>query len=107
MHVRNFAFLSLTGLLALLPAAAPAQSGSFAVTQHGHPVGTASYQFTGTSQGYDSTSVVRIAMQGLDYSISKTEELSPANRLRHVQLSAVLNGKAVNIVGVPIPPRSC
>jgi len=105
MHVRNFAFLSLTGLLALLPAAAPAQSGSFAVTQHGHPVGTASYQFTGTSQGYDSTSVVRIAMQGLDYSISKTEELSPANRLRHVQLSAVLNGKAVNIVGVPDPAQ--
>jgi hypothetical protein len=105
MLARPLAFLPLAGLLVLASAVASAQSGRFIVSQHGHPVGTSTYQFTSTSQGYDSTSLVRIAMQGLDYSLSKTEELSSANRLRHVQLSAVVNGKAVNIVGVPDPAQ--
>jgi hypothetical protein len=83
------------------PALASAQSGSFIVSQHGNPVGTASYSFSSTPKGYDSTSLVRIAMQGLDYAISKTERLSPANHLRHVQLSATVNGSAVNVTGAP------
>ena len=94
-------FLSLVGLFALIPAAALAQSGSFIVSQHGNAVGTASYNFTSTSKGYDSTSVVRIDLQGLNYALSKTERLSPANHLRHVQLSASVNGTAVNVTGAP------
>jgi hypothetical protein len=37
----------------------------------------------------------------LEYAFSKTEQLSEANQLQEVQLSAVVNGSAVNIVGVP------
>src|SRR5581483_8526042 len=72
-----------------------AQSGSFEVAQHGHAVGTASFQFTTTPQGYDSTSLVRVAMQGLNYDLSKNEKLSSADHLEHGQLSAVVNGTAV------------
>ena len=98
-RLRHFAFLLLAALLALLPASA--QSGSFIVSQHGHPVGTASFSFTATAHGYDSTSLVHINMQGLNYSLSKTERLSAANQLRHVQLSASVNGSAVTVTGAP------
>ena len=65
-------------------------------------MGTASFNFTaGGPKGYGSTSVVRIAMQGLNYDLSKTEVLSPANQLRHVQLSANVNGSAVNVTAAP------
>ena len=40
-------------------------------------------------------------MQGLDYALSKTEQLSSANQLEHVQLSAIVNGEAVNVVAAP------
>jgi hypothetical protein len=103
--VPQLTVLPLAGLLALIflaaPAVASAQSGSFIVSQHGNPVGTASFNFTSNAKGYDSTSLVRIAMQGLNYSLSKTERLSPANQLRHVQLSATVNGSAVNVTGAP------
>ena len=93
------------GFLALILAAASstavAQSGTFTVSQHGHPVGTASFRFIGISGGYDSTSVVRVAMKGLDYALSKTEQLDPSNHLKHVQLSATVNGSAVNVIGAP------
>jgi hypothetical protein len=98
--VRTLASLSLAGFLALIPAA-PAESGSFIVSQHGHAVGTASFSVSSTSDGYTSTSLVRIAMQGLDYNLSKTEQLSPQNHLRHVQLSATVNNSAVNVSGSP------
>ena len=97
---RSFAFLPLAGVLAFC-AAAKAQSGEFTVSQHGHPVGTAFFHFAASPQGYSSTSVVRIAMQGLDYSLSKTELLSQANHLRNVQLSATVNGSAVNVTAAP------
>ena len=88
-----------------LPAAALAQSGaesgSFEIAQHGHAVGTASFQFTAIREGYDSTSLVKVTMEGLDYALSKTEQLSPANELEHVQLSATVNGEAVNVVAAP------
>ena len=77
------------------------ESGSFEIAQHGHAVGTASFQFTATAQGYDSSSLVKVAMQGLDYALSKTEQLSSANQLEHVQLSAIVNGEAVNVVAAP------
>ncbi len=77
--------------------AARAQSASFTVADHGHSVGTASFTFTSASQGYNSASVVHVAMQGLDYALSKTERLSAANHLRHVELSATVNGSAVTV----------
>jgi hypothetical protein len=84
-----------------LALAAAAQSASFIVSQHGKPVGSASFSFTTAGGGYASTSLVRIAMQGLDYSLSKTEQLSADNHLRHVQLSATVNGAAVTVTGAP------
>jgi hypothetical protein len=103
--VRTSVFLLLFGFLALIPfvgaAAASAQSGDFIVSQHGKPVGTAGFSFTAAHSGYDSTSLVRVAMQGLDYALSKTERLTPDNRLKHVQLSAAINGSAVTVVGAP------
>ncbi len=98
-------FFPLAGFLALMPAAlppaAPAQSGSFEIAQNGQAVGTASFQFTATKEGYDSTALVKVAMQGLDYELSKTEQLSAANQLEHVLLSATVNGEAVNVVAAP------
>jgi hypothetical protein len=82
-------------------AIAAAQSADFAVSQNGKPVGTASFTFAAKPTGVDSTSLVRVDMQGLNYSLSKTEELSPANGLLHVQLSAIVNNAAVNIVAKP------
>jgi hypothetical protein len=105
--VRTSALFPLAGILALL--AAPlgwAQSVSFTVAQRGHAVGTASYQFTSSAHGYESSSVVRVAMQGLDYALSKTERLSSANQLRRVQLSATVNGSAVTVVAEPDPAAS-
>ncbi len=40
-------------------------------------------------------------MQGLEYAFSKTEQLSAANELNSVQLSATVNGSAVNVSGAP------
>ncbi len=101
-------FCSSAGFLALILAALPAahaqsapESGSFAIAQHGHAVGTASFQFTATKEGYDSASLVKVAMSGFDYALSKTEQLSPANQLVHVQLSATVNGEAVNVIAAP------
>lgn len=78
-----------------------AQSGSFEISQNGESVGTASFQFTATTDGYDSTSLVKVAMQGLDYALSKDEQLSAGNQLKHVMLSATVNGEAVNVVAAP------
>lgn len=76
-------------------------SGNFEVAQHGHAVGTASFHFTATKDGYDSISLVKVTMQGLDYALSKSEQLSSANQLEQVQLSAIVNGEAVNVVAAP------
>jgi hypothetical protein len=104
--MRKLTLLPLAALLAALIASAPAaraQSASFIVSQHGKPVGTASFTFTATPHGYASTSLVSVKMQGLNYSLSKTERLSAANSLRHVQLSAIVNGSAVNVTADPGP----
>ncbi len=85
-------------ILAVLPPAAPAQSASFQVAQHGHSVGTASFQFTATPNGYDFSSLVKVTMNGLDYALSDNEQLSQANQLQHAQLSAIVNGEAVSVV---------
>jgi hypothetical protein len=97
--------LPLVGLLALvLPGAsiaAEAQDASFIVSEHGRGVGTASYRFKPTSEGYNSTSLVRVSMQGLNYAFSKTEQLTSSNQLRHVQLSAIVNTSAINVTAAP------
>ncbi len=98
---QKFALIPLAGMFALLASAAPAQTASFIVAQHGKAVGTASYSFVSTPGGYDSTSVVRVAMQDLNYNISKTEQLTSSNHLKHVQLSATVNNTAVNVTGAP------
>jgi hypothetical protein len=101
MRIPNCRYVVFFLASALLALSAAAQSASFIVSQHGQPVGTASFSFTTAGGGYDSTSVVRVAMQGLDYSLSKSEQLSAANHLRHVQLSATVNGSAVTVSGAP------
>jgi hypothetical protein len=101
-RVRIFAlFASFAASAALAAVPTAGQTGSFDIAQNGHSVGTASFQFTATPKGYDSTSVVQVSMQGLDYALSKNEELSSANQLGHVQLSATVNGSAVNVVARP------
>ena len=79
----------------------PAQSGSFTVNQLGHAVGTAEFHFAPTPGGYDAASTVHVSMQGLEYALSKTEQLDPARHLEHVVLSAIVNGQAVNVTGKP------
>jgi hypothetical protein len=99
--MRNFAFLLLLASQLVTPLHAMAQSGSFTIAQHGKPVGDATVTFAANSNGYDTTSVVYVAMQGLNYALSKTERLSTANHLRHVQLSATVNNSAVNLTAAP------
>ncbi|MGC9157549.1 MAG: hypothetical protein ACP5FH_01070 [Terracidiphilus sp.] len=98
-------FFPLAALLAFTVAAVPqparAQSGHFILSQHGKLVGSASFDCRATHDGYHSTSLVRVAMKGLDYDISKDERLSPGNQLRRVQLSAVVNGSAVTVAAAP------
>ncbi|MEI9969125.1 MAG: hypothetical protein WDM87_11030 [Terracidiphilus sp.] len=98
-------FFGFAGLFALMtgvmPVVARAQAGEFEIAQHGKTVGSASFQFTAAKDGYDSTSLVKVAMEGLDYSLSKDEQLTAANQLEHVILSAAVNGEAVNVVATP------
>lgn len=96
---RSLKLLPLATLLVSI--AAQAQSATYIVSQHGKSVGTATVSFAANADGYDTTTVVRVTMQGLNYSISKTEQLNKKDQLRHVQLSATVNGSAVNVVAVP------
>jgi len=96
------AFAALFAVCSISPSQkASAQSTDFTVSQHGKPVGTASFNFVPTTVGFDSTSIVRVSMQGLDYQLSKTEKLSPSHVLAHVQLSAIVNGSAVHVTAAP------
>lgn len=97
--------LSVVGAFAwfaiIAPSGARGQSASFEIAESGHVVGAASYRFTATGQGYDSSSLVKVAMKGLDYALSKTEQLSSQNELLHALVSATVNGEAVNLVAAP------
>ncbi len=84
-----------------MPVAGAAQSANFEIAQNGHAVGTASFNVTAAAEGYDSSSLVKVAMQGLDYALSKNERLSSANQLEHAQLNATVNGEAVNVMVAP------
>jgi len=81
--------------------AAGAQAGEFTVSQNGHAVGTASYRIAPDDGGFASSSTVKVSMQGLEYALSKTEQLDGAARLEHVVLSGLVNGTAVNVIGKP------
>jgi hypothetical protein len=91
--------IAVLGLIGAMSTAA--QTADFIIAQHGKPVGTATVTFKGTPQGCDTTSVAKVTMQGLNYSLSKTEELSSANKLLHVQLSAAVNNEAVSVTAAP------
>lgn len=103
--LRTLVFLPLVALLACGPNAATiasaAQSGDFTVSLAGKPVGTANYHFTPTGSGYNSTSLVKVNMKGLNYAFSKTEQLSQASQLQHVELSATINDSAVSVTAAP------
>ena len=100
--MRTPGVLTFAALVVLvLPQALRGQSGSFTVSQLGKQVGTASFDFKTTNNGYSSTSKVKVSIKGLEYAFSKDEELSASNELQRVQLSATVNGSAVSIVGVP------
>jgi hypothetical protein len=100
--MRTPGVLTFAALVVLvLPQALRGQSGSFTVSQLGKQVGTASFDFKSTKNGFASTSKVKVSMKGLEYAFSKEEELSASNELQRVQLSATVNGSAVSIVGVP------
>ena len=99
--MRRLAFLSFAILQSIAALHAMTQSGSFIISQHGHSVGTATVTFNAVPDGYNATSVVRVAMQGLAYNLSKTERLTSANALKHVQLSATVNGSAVSVNAAP------
>ena len=78
-----------------------ADSGSFTVSQLGHAVGTAEFRIVPGASGYGSTSTVKVSMQGLEYALSKTEQLDASRHLAHVILSAAINNQAVNVSGKP------
>jgi len=101
MPYASFAPIALAFFLALIPGtpAVNAQSGSFTVSENGHPVGTAVFDFAQVPSGLRSTSTVKVEMQGLDYALSKTEQLDSAKRLKHVLLSGTVNGSAANVIG--------
>jgi hypothetical protein len=87
--------------LAICCALGRAQSGSFNVSDNGTTVGTATFDVKSTPNGYDSNSLVRVSMAGLNYTLSKTEKLDPNNRLSRAVLSGTVNSSAVNIIARP------
>lgn len=86
-------------VLVLGCAAAAAQEAAFTVNQRGQQVGTASYRLKPSKDGFESTALVHVSMQGLNYALSKNEELTAAHQFAHVQLSAIVNDSAVTVTG--------
>ncbi|HEY2473010.1 MAG TPA: hypothetical protein VGI45_34835 [Terracidiphilus sp.] len=105
MKTRLCTLIPCVGLFALIlpgaSTASSAQSVAFTVSQHGTSVGTASFNIAASGSGYQSSSLVRVNMQGLAYALSKTEELSPSRSLLHLQLSGTVNNAAVNVAAKP------
>ncbi len=78
------------------------QSGSFEIAQNGHAVGTASFQFTATADGYDSISLVKVAMQGLGLrAVERGGAYRRPTNWSMCMLSATVNGEAVNVMAAP------
>lgn len=105
MHCGGFGVIRLAWCVVLglggLSAVAWAQAGEFTVSQNGKAIGTAQFKISAKQDGFDSSSTVHVQMQGLNYALSKTEELSANRGLVHVQLSAIVNGSAVNVTAKP------
>jgi hypothetical protein len=98
----KLAWFSLLASLALVvPAIASAQAGSFIIAQHGHSVGTATVNVTSNPNGHLTATTVKVAMQGLNYSLSSSQQLSSANALQHAQLNATVNSSAVSVTVAP------
>jgi hypothetical protein len=97
--MRQFAVLPFAALFSFLPATA--QSAHFMIAQHGKTVGDSTVTFSADAKGFQTTTVVHVTMQGLDYSLSKTEQLTSANHLRQVELSATVNHSAVSVSAAP------
>lgn len=96
--------LSLASLLALVSLAAPAlfaQSGTFDVALQGKSVGSASFRITPEEGAFRSITTVRVSTKGIEYALSKTEQLSSTRAFRNADLSAVVNGQAVHLTAVP------
>ena len=91
----------LLAVLSLFGAHASGQTSEFTISQNGHAVGTASFQITQRAGGYDSSTSVKVSMQGLDYALSKTEQLDASHHLQHVVLSGLVNNSVVNIIAKP------
>ncbi|MFP5237398.1 MAG: hypothetical protein ACLGSD_15995 [Acidobacteriota bacterium] len=92
---------ALIGLAGCHSQASTAQTASFTISQHGHNVGTASYQFSSVPGGYHATALVNVSMKGLNYSLSKDEQLDSASHLKSAVLSGTVNGSAVSIIAKP------
>ncbi|MGA2850136.1 MAG: hypothetical protein ABSE46_14150 [Terracidiphilus sp.] len=97
LRVSRFALITLVALLISAWLSASGQSGTFIVSQHGHSVGTATVTFAGVPAGFDTTTVIKVSMQGLNYNLSKAEQLTSINKIKRAQLSATVNGSAVNV----------
>lgn len=99
--MRKTVVLPIACLFALFSSVAPAQSGTFDVALRGQSVGTASFRIAPSGKALASQSTVHVSMKGLDYALSKTEQLSPAHELRSAELSAAVNGSAVHLTAAP------
>lgn len=106
MRKMGWRWFSVVGVAAglALGAAAGAQSSERAewiVSQHGKQVGTARAQVKPEAAGFTASSVVKVDMQGLKYSLSSTTQLTPARGLAHADVSASVNGEAVRLTAEP------
>jgi hypothetical protein len=102
-HLREFRVSWCAGIVLAIAGVqfAAGQAGTFVVSQNGHAVGTASFQVVAREGGFESTSTVKVSMQGLEYALSKTEEQDASHHVQHVVLSGIVNGSVVNVIGKP------
>jgi hypothetical protein len=100
-RLRRLGLLWCGVVLVVGVASAAGQAGTFVVSQNGHAVGSASFQMAAREGGFEATSGVKVSMQGLEYSLSKTEEQDASHHVQHVVLSGIVNGSVVSVVGKP------
>lgn len=90
--------LFLVSLFALVPSAVSAQSGSFDVALRGKSVGIASFRIVPHNTGLLSESTLRVSTKGIDYALSKSEQLSATHQFHQAELNAAVNGSAVHLL---------
>ena len=74
--------IAFAAVLAVLPLTGPTDSGTFTIDQRGQQVGTAEFHITPSASGFESSSIVQVHMQGLDYALS-----NPNSSTRHTTYS--------------------